>query len=613
MRTNSCRSRLLQLAFTFIALFAAFVSHGTPTTTQQFVLQPGWNAIWVELDPVDPSPAAVFSGLPADRLESVWGWSTRQTTVDYISDSGEAPWNRDSMLMFLPATRPEAFQNNLNAIQACRAYVVKIAAGSPLTLTITGTPSFAYPAWVPNVYNMRGFPVTGEANQPTFKDFFSSSPAHYDSTASRLENIYKLNPNGSWTLVPATEVVVQGAAYWVYCRGASSYVAPFEASAPQSAGFEFGLTGKEIGLALQNRRSTAASALIAGLNIGSGAFSEVTLSATADLVYTTVTGSLTRAVPASDLLALSYQINRDKLPSDSFESIVTVTDGKGIRFRIPLSAQRITPGSASDPAVREAKMHAGLWVGIATLDAVSEAHSTTITTNYVTDDAGLTHPELVRLTTDPTPKPVASPLNMKLLLHVDTNGVTRLLKEVVVMFASGVYTNDTDGVGELAQPGHYVLVTDDSLLAQFNGAAVIDGKSVGRRLSTVDYDFASTSAANFLAMSGSFAVSNTLTASIVLSSSFPTNPFRHKFHPDHDELGPDFKTAALHPEVYEITRTIALSPTATDPSGTTPPGYGDVQLSGTYQETIQGLHKALIVTSGTFTLRRVNQIGVLNQ
>ena len=90
------------------------------------------------------------------------------------------------------------------------------------------------------------------------------------------------------------------------------------------------------------------------------------------------------------------------------------------------------------------------------------------------------------------------------------------------------------------KPGRYVLLTDDTLIPRFQGAAVRDGEPVGRRLSTVGYDFPTDPTNNFLNLAGFFTFGQKLSGTLMLPFDHPTNPYRHKFHPDHDNLNARF-------------------------------------------------------------------------
>jgi hypothetical protein len=296
---------------------------------------------------------------------------------------------------------------------------------------------------------------------------------------------------------------------------------------------------------------------------------------------------------------LRLAVKRQEFTQTNYTSILEVRDGAGIRLLVPVSAQ--APSSAVGAAfadigkagksfaspAEESRSHAGLWVGSATLNAVSEPRSANPT----------------------NPTPTKSQLNLTLIVHVDTNGQARLLKEVTQMWRDGTYTNDGSGNKVVDKPGQYVLLTDDTLIPFFAGSAVRDGESVGRRISTVGYDFPTSSTNNFLNLSGPFAISQKLTATLTLPFDHPTNPFKHKYHPDHDNLN---ATNGPAMESYTTTRQIELAPSATPPDGPAVPDYGYNALGGAYRETITGIHKSAIRISGTFRLSRVSSIAQLN-
>ena len=93
-----------------------------------------------------------------------------------------------------------------------------------------------------------------------------------------------------------------------------------------------------------------------------------------------------------------------------------------------------------------------------------------------------------------------------------------------------------------------------------------------------------------------------------------TNPFKHKYHPDHDNLNATF--TGPKEEAYQVTRTIEMTFTATDPgsgAGATALEYGSSILGGTYRETLSDLHRRPLVGTGTFRISRVSNSPVLNQ
>lgn len=101
-----------------------------------------------------------------------------------------------------------------------------------------------------------------------------------------------------------------------------------------------------------------------------------------------------------------------------------------------------------------------------------------------------------------------------------------------------------------------------------------------------------------------------LTGTIRLPANHPTNPFRHRRHPDH--------TAG-----FDITRNLRLDFDASaGTNGVNAAAYGVTVVAGMYREEILGLHKPLgpnpetapigLKTEGVFQLNRISLIDTLN-
>ena len=97
-----------------------------------------------------------------------------------------------------------------------------------------------------------------------------------------------------------------------------------------------------------------------------------------------------------------------------------------------------------------------------------------------------------------------------------------------------------------------------------------------------------------------------LTGVISLPARHPTNPFRHRRHPDH--------TAG-----FDITRHIRIDFDEGSTNGLERAGYGVDRITGIYREEVEGLHKPLgpdknigLKAEGTFELNRISLIDALN-
>lgn len=574
---------------------------GTPiveaqTVTQSLPLRAGWNSIWLEVQPADNSVSNVFRGLP---LASVWTYVPNENTVEFIRDQNELPFNQPNWLRHFPAGQPEAFLNSLFAVHAQRAYLVKLTA--PATLTIAGRPSLRRSEWQANAFNLRGFPVN-PAQPSTFASFFAPSTAHAG------QSIYQLGANGQWSLVNPADPMKSGEAYWAFCRGASTYQAPLDLQLELGDGLDYDSQLTELAPRLANHAAVARTISITDL--GGGASGPLSYQRFANNQFSWVNLPAPHSVAlgargtSSAELDLRLAVRRKDFAGNSYASILEVKDNAGTRYLVPVAAAKLLAARSSlgDPssgfrASSAGAARAGLWVGTATITNVNEANSV--------------QPLALR--------PTRSPFNLRLLVHVTADAQPRLLKEVVQMWQESTRTNDGAGNLVVDKPGRFVLLTDATLIPQFEGGVLRGGKAVGRRLSTVDYDFPA-GASNYLAMTGTFAVGQTATCAITLDPNFPTNPFRHKYHPDHDNKDRLFQPLppnlpAEQQEVYRVSRNVELSFSATDPAGAALSSieYGDSVIGGTYRETITGLHKTSLIVSGTFRLTRVNNSPVLNQ
>src|SRR5690625_2825986 len=80
------------------------------TITQTIELQPGWNAIHVEVEPDNRAIEQVFAGLP---VASVWRWIPNDRSAGFIQDPDEELLTIDGWSGYFPASRPERVQNHL--------------------------------------------------------------------------------------------------------------------------------------------------------------------------------------------------------------------------------------------------------------------------------------------------------------------------------------------------------------------------------------------------------------------------------------------------------------------------------------------------------------------
>lgn len=210
---------------------------------------------------------------------------------------------------------------------------------------------------------------------------------------------------------------------------------------------------------------------------------------------------------------------------------------------------QIFNGEKPQPALLDTA-YTGLWVGQATLSEVKETGTGTWSS-------------------------APSGFNQRVLLHVNSNGKANLLSEATIMQTR---------VSAPASP-EQVVISDPLLIPNYDGITPRGGRMVGQRFSSATTPISETSVA--LSKDG-----ETFSADLTMSAADPLNPFRHKYHPD-------LKNG------YAIGRTLSF----TVPAGDSP---ADNTFTGSFSETVSGLHKDAIEARGSVTFVRVSTAGTLN-
>ncbi len=191
------------------------------------------------------------------------------------------------------------------------------------------------------------------------------------------------------------------------------------------------------------------------------------------------------------------------------------------------------------------------------------------------------------------------------------NGVARFTKPLQVpstdyteFVRSTLYKNSVDTAATAAAAG--ALAEKKNLLAT---PASIRDKALQAAIEALApvYAAASRSLLTALPMTGDFGPGGAgLSTEIVLPANHPTNPFRHRRHPDHTTG-------------FDIRRVVQLAFASGDSRPTGRSGYGVERISGIYNEEIFGLHKPLgplqntgLKVRGSFELHRISLIDTLN-
>jgi hypothetical protein len=563
---------LLSITMTYSARAANF--------DQNLTLHPGWNAVFLEVEPVSTEPAVVFSSVP--NLQSVWRWNPRTSPVEFIQNPDELVPESPQWMVYYPGN---LLLSNLHAINGETAYLVHLGGATDVILTVTGQPTVPHIDWKPNSFNFVGFHL-GFWAEPFFVNFFSNSLAHAG------QEIYVLdNATGSWVQVTSqTYRMKPGEGFWVYCKGSSEFTGPLSVQLEQGSGLHYGTTLVEQNLRVYNNSTDEKDVRMYVSSTTPRYLYYWSFNPANDFAEWVEFPNLTElhvTIPAGEMQKLRLGVRRVGLNAGTpYEDNIFMTDGDSW-IKLPLSVTGID--------------YNGLWVGDAVITKVSEPAATD------NDDT----PEDERL----KPRKTGSEFSFRLILHADDTGTVRLLSQVIQMWQEGTWKPDPNDLGKLImdEPGHFVLFTDDGLLPNYTGAAMRDGQPVGRRISAPA--FPSLNAAQGV-MGGSAAPGsgfypsegNALFKLLTLAQDNPVNPFRHMFHPDHKTPG----------QSYQVSRFIALTFSDEDSEGRPITGipslsWGSSEIGGIYKETILGLHKQNINIEGTFVLRKVSSIGTLTQ
>jgi hypothetical protein len=579
-------------SFRLVTLLLLLISikglSATATMEQTIVLHPGWNAVNVELLPIDDDIETIFSGIP---VSSVWRWIPKDIGKDFIVDPAEGLLSLDGWFGYFPEPKPEAFLSNLYTLSANTAYLIKLDDTVDHTLTLTGTPSLRTNIWRSNSFTFSGLPLD-PGNEPTFGDYFSGSKAHDG------QPIYRLSTAGIWELVTDkyTEVMKSGEAYWIFTQGPSTFQGMLNVTLQQGTSLDYRTMFTELDFSISNLSDVTNFVTISRVsgNTMPMKFKNVD-SETGEIAWPALPDNKVYELQKGEDVFVTLSVDRGKFVEDRMEQIFSIKNEQGVRYLMNSGGNTIQPiilpsKTSSGEQVRAiTSPNAGLWIGTAQVNKVSESQ---------------------RAGTEPLD--VGDPFVLRIIMHVDSIGKVKLIKSVVQMWEDGTLTPSTNNPEflEVDEPGRYVLLTDDNLIPNYSGVTNRNGQSAGIRYSTIAYDFEGLE----LDMNGKLEIGETLDVSILVDSDLPTNPFFHKYHPDHNNL--DEQDVLVVPEAFQVTREMEFSFSTHNPAYpgiADSPGWGVQEMGGIFRESITGLHKNVIFMQGEFRMRRVAATTVLNQ
>jgi len=675
---------------------------------QSFQLEPGWNSIYIEVDPSPSNADELFTNL---AIDAVWMLAPDPLVegppgCPDPNDPLCAPALDSGWRIWVPPSDPARVAITLRLIRGGRVYLIK--ATEPGTLTLTGTPNGARARWRKG-FNLAGFHVVDDPNAaPTFEAYLAPSATH---TATA---IYELQADGALSQITdlSNTRITPGRGVWVKSGQDVEYDGPVVIDNGSLRRVDFGKSLLEHSVTVENLTTAAREVTLTNASSASVPVEPPGLPALAGPVplswldyggggkadqafqwheLTTQGWTLSGTGASGARATLRLGVDRAGLASaeldeqgqgSQYQHIIEVTDGHGFRRWLSVTAQvpsgvsgtiAGTGGASARPGLylghvmveRVAWVSAGarVWTGgdptdpdfagvmrcfggisdgeecsadqkrcvgtpeVELTQIICEEHADCpdgTTCETVTDcPGGMCRAFCAGGSSDGQPcgasvdcpdgghcstesdttalRPTSTEFMFPVIIHLSDAGEYKMLTEV--MWEPGDADTDT--------PGRFVLVTPEcpqGVLNELEAGSLQDGQPFARRVSTAAFSFDGD-----LTLAGDFGTA--LVAAIAISPNDPLNPFRHKYHPDHDcldaddePLGPD----ALDYECFDVSRDLTFWFEANPPPGMDRPGWGDSLLGGIYEETLEGLHKESLHVGGRFELQRVSQIATLN-
>lgn len=589
----------------FLRLFTAAVlasvvtvcsSASAQTAPQAISLSPGWNAVWLEVEPTYP-PSHAKAGMamaPQDIFTNpavaiVASPKVLSSTAEYF---GSAPgdldpannFNQDEWLQWKRVDPADV--NNLTMMFGNRPYLVYTTAASLISFNVSGKVRFERPKWNADRYNLLGFGLEGTR---TFQEFFGPS-----GTTHPVNKIFTLGSNGSWAPVNPSSTMSSNKAYWIFSSGPSTYTGPVAIDFENSITGVLDYGGSDDAVTVGSDKLDLNEITFSNLSTDSitpsatAIFADPGLSlfrvtpATTGISYVRGNGFLSSFVPIAGNKTFNLTLGAKRTFTDSAAHVSVYrvrTGGKGASFYLPVRAVLSSvEQSASSLGVLPSGPMTGLWVGEVVLDKVS---------SIVVNGAPV--------------QPAASKAPMRLILHVNATGQVRLLSQVTMM-----QTKSADPTASSLP----VLVVDANKIPFFEGIKERNGKKVGLRIESVAYDMPRsasawtgpdlvTLASRPTALQETYdltklmagTMGQTLTTTLVLDPYHRSNPMRHAYHQELTK-GP------------KVTRTFTVAFDAQQQLND--------ELHGNFTEVINGLIKDNLTVSGRLQMRRVSTVSTLD-
>ena len=561
-----------------LACLAAGTAQGQ-WSTQTVQLSNGWNGVYLRVEPEDARCDAVFSNWPVAHVSL---YSMESALASFLASPDEPLDMAADYLTWRPGLPAGA--NALNAVAAGHAYLMY--ATQACTRALTGRPAVPRLEWVPgirgtNVYNLMGF-----CHSPTSTFGTYLSGAGFDSAKLSVYRVGGTNPAGpafyalgGFSGSVATAPLESGRAYFIACGKRSSFAGPLRVFPAGTGGIRFTADGSREFLRLVNEHGAPLTVTLTLTNSAAAPGGELPLKPPTlyfDYLrgWVSLTSGVQKTLQAGEEWALPLAVDQTGLAADqTYGGLLICADSAGGRVEIPLAAEY------GAPSATRALWPAGLWVGKARLDRVSQVQGDGTVVPGV--QAGGT-------------------MEFRLILHVDQSNRCRLLQRAIV-----AGTTNADGSWSAT------LYRKETNVPAGGARARISSVVFGEKNDVVwDESY------------GGFG--NRLRFRWVIATNDPVNPFRHPYHPAHDGLQADFATAlpsgdnpqnyvgATKPELFSVSNTISLAWSTNGAVGGSALWNAEETAQGTVDFQVEGLRReGALLMQGDFDLRRISQIGSL--
>ncbi|MGJ8640237.1 MAG: hypothetical protein ACSHYA_12680 [Opitutaceae bacterium] len=476
------------------------------TVLQTVDLEPGWNAVWLEVEPVYQVGDTVLNVITDDLDDEIIGVDdirigqrkapqdvfsspevTRVTMLKELvgldeffssQSANSSSYDQESWELYL--RDDPAGSTNLFMVSGNRPFLVKLSdEAAPVSISVSGRAGFYRPEWVPDRYNLIGFGVDGTIS---FQDFFAPSGGTHS-----VAQIHSLAADGNWSIVTPGDPIETGVAYWIFSSGPSDYMGPVAVDFEQvfGGGLSFSGPSDTVSVDPDDVLLDLEELVFTNLSATNTASPELELIAEDGDV---VDLELHVVNPVPNTLAYEIGNQVDSVANDGSSAslgetvaprttaqltlgakrnwdtgavgrtnVYRLRTGGGNAVWLPISATQGNLQNAADLLPEsDAAGTAGLWVGEVIVDGV---------TSIVEDDAPV--------------KDASGSAPLRLILHSNDLGEVSLLSQVTVMQTK---TADADVESEP------VLVVDPAQIPYFEGIQERNGKRVGLRIQSVAYD-----------------------------------------------------------------------------------------------------------------------------